>query len=162
MTQRFPDDRFLSGNFAPVRMECDAPDLEIEGDWPEDLQGTFLRNGSNPLFPPRDRYHLFSGDGMIHSFRIEGGRVAYRNRWVRTDKWKLEEREGRALFGMLGNPMTVIRWLRTPPSTSPTPMSSTMAGVFSRSRRAIPPSSSNRRASPPSAHGPSGGAWTAR
>ena len=106
MTQRFPDDRFLSGNFAPDRMECDAPDLEIEGDWPEDLQGTFLRNGSNPLFPPRDRYHLFSGDGMIHSFRIEGGRVAYRNRWVRTDKWKLEEREGRALFGMLGNPMT--------------------------------------------------------
>ena len=80
MTQRFPDDRFLSGNFAPVRAECDAPDLEIEGDWPEGLAGTFVRNGPNPLFPPRDKYHLFSGDGMIHAFDIEGGRVAYRNR----------------------------------------------------------------------------------
>ncbi len=106
MTQRFPDDRFLSGNFAPVRAECDALDLEIEGDWPEGLAGTFVRNGPNPLYPPRDKYHLFSGDGMIHAFDIEGGRVAYRNRWVRTNKWKLEREHGRALFGTLGNPMT--------------------------------------------------------
>ena len=106
MTQRFPDERFLSGNFAPVRTECDAPDLEIEGDWPEDLHGTLVRNGSNPLFPPRDRYHLFAGDGMLHAFAIGGGRVAYRNRWVRTEKWKLERQHGRALFGTFGNPIT--------------------------------------------------------
>lgn len=106
MTKRFPNERFLSGNFAPLRAECDAPDLEIEGDWPEDLAGTLVRNGSNPLFPPRDKYHLFSGDGMIHAFDIAGGRVAYRNRWVRTDKWKLERDHGRALFGTLGNPLT--------------------------------------------------------
>ena len=32
MTRPFPTQRFLRGNFAPVRFECDAPDLVIEGD----------------------------------------------------------------------------------------------------------------------------------
>ena len=83
MSQPFPDQRFLRGNFAPLRVECDAPDLVIEGEMPRDLHGTLLRNGPNPLFPPRDQYHMFSGDGMVHAFRIDNGRVSYRNRWVR-------------------------------------------------------------------------------
>ena len=106
MAERFSDQKFLSGNFAPIRFEADAPDLEIEGDFPESLRGTLYRNGPNPQFSPRDRYHIFSGDGMIHAFSIADGRVSYRNRWVRTNKWKLENAAGRALFGTFGNPMT--------------------------------------------------------
>ena len=35
--------------------------------------------------------HWFTGDGMIHGVRIEGGRAAwYRNRWVRTDSFENE------------------------------------------------------------------------
>ena len=87
-------------------MECDAPDLVIEGELPRDLHGTLLRNGPNPLYPPRDQYHMFSGDGMVHAFHIEDGHVSYRNRWVRTEKFQRERSAGRALYGTFGNPAT--------------------------------------------------------
>lgn len=115
MARPFPPSKFLSGNFAPLRAECDAPDLVVYGELPRDLAGTLYRNGPNPLFPPRDTYHPFAGDGMLHAFRIEDGRVAYRNRWVRTAKWRLEREAGEALFGTLGNPLTTdLRAVGTP------------------------------------------------
>ncbi len=106
MTTAFPRQRFLRGNFAPLRLECDAPDLIIEGEVPRDLNGTLLRNGPNPMYPPRDNYHMFSGDGMVHAFKIEDGRVSYRNRWVRTAKLERERAAGAALYGTFGNPAT--------------------------------------------------------
>ena len=97
---------YLAGNFAPVRSEDDF-DLEVDRArsrpaWP----ATFYRNGPNPQFEPRDAYHWFSGDGMIHAFFVEDGKVRYRNRYVRTPKWELEHAAGQALFGTFGNPMT--------------------------------------------------------
>lgn len=106
MSRTFPEQRFFRGNFAPLHFECDAPDLVLEGEIPKDLNGTLFRNGPNPLYPPRDRYHMFSGDGMIHAFRIENGRVDYQNRWVRTEKWRTERGAGEALYGTFGNPLT--------------------------------------------------------
>lgn len=106
MTEPFPPQRFLRGNFAPLRTECDAPDLVVHGDLPRALHGTLLRNGPNPFYPPRDAYHMFSGDGMVHAFHFAEGRVSYRNRWVMTDKLKRERAAGRALFGTFGNPAT--------------------------------------------------------
>ena len=47
---------------------------------------------------------LFAGDGMVHGFYIEDGRVDYRNRWVRTVKFDKERAAGRALFSAM-NPM---------------------------------------------------------
>jgi carotenoid cleavage dioxygenase len=96
---------YLSGNFAPVRSEDDF-ELKVEGEIPAALAGTFYRNGPNPQFEPRDAYHWFSGDGMIHGFFVEGGKVRYRNRYVRTPKWEVEHAAGRSLFGAFGNPMT--------------------------------------------------------
>lgn len=89
---------YLSGNFAPVRSEDDF-DLEIVGEFPADLAGTYYRNGPNPQFEPRGHYHWFTGDGMIHGFFVEAGKVSYRNRYVRTPKWQLEHAAGKALFG---------------------------------------------------------------
>lgn len=106
MTRPFPPQRFLRGNFAPVRFECDAPDLVIEGELPRGLHGTLLRNGPNPFYPPRDEYHMFSGDGMVHAFHFDADRVSYRNRWVRTAKLERERAAGEALFGTFGNPAT--------------------------------------------------------
>lgn len=106
MTRPFPRQRFLRGNFAPLRLECDAPDLVVEGELPRTLNGTLLRNGPNPMYPPRDDYHMFSGDGMVHAFRFDDGRVSYRNRWVRTAKLEAERAAGGALFGTFGNPAT--------------------------------------------------------
>jgi len=107
MSLPFPDRPFFSGNFAPVSFEADAADLPIHGELPKDLAGTLYRNGPNPQFAPRDpNHHWFIGDGMIHAFHIEDGRVSYRNRWVRTPKWELEHAAHGSLFGAWGNPMT--------------------------------------------------------
>jgi carotenoid cleavage dioxygenase-like enzyme len=82
----YPDDPALQGGFAPLRMECDAPDLVVEGSIPRELCGVFYRNGPNPQYAPRGHYHWFGGDGMIHAFQFEDGRVSYRNRYVRTGR----------------------------------------------------------------------------
>lgn len=92
------DDPLLRGAFEPLRAECDYADLVIEGTVPADLQGGLYRIGPNPQFAPRGAYNPLQGDGMIPAFHIAGGRVAYRNRWVRTRQWALEREAGRALF----------------------------------------------------------------
>jgi carotenoid cleavage dioxygenase len=103
MAEPHPADPLLCGPFEPLRMECDCPDLRIEGELPADLEGVLYRIGPNPQFPPRGPYNPLQGDGMVHAFRFAGGRVAYRNRWVRTMQWRLEREAGRALFAT-GNP----------------------------------------------------------
>jgi carotenoid cleavage dioxygenase len=108
MTKPFPDDPFLTGAMAPLGMEMDAPDLIVEGEIPADLDGTYFRNGPDPLHPPRagDVYHWFDGDGMIWKFDIHNGRVSAKNRWVRTEKFNRELEAGESLFGVFNNPMT--------------------------------------------------------
>jgi carotenoid cleavage dioxygenase len=97
---------YLSGNFAPIRSEDDFA-LEVAGEIPAGMRGALYRTGPNPQFEPRDpNHHWFAGDGMIHGFYLEGGKAAYRNRYVRTPKWRLENEAGRSLFGTFGNPMT--------------------------------------------------------
>jgi carotenoid cleavage dioxygenase-like enzyme len=96
---------FLEGNYAPVREEVTADDLPIVGKVPEGLEGLFVRNGPNPQFPPRNAYHWFDGDGMLHGVRLQGGKASYRNRYVRTEGWREENRAGKALYdGLLGMP----------------------------------------------------------
>lgn len=96
---------FLEGNFAPIWTESDAFSLPIVGELPAELQGALLRNGPNPQFMPANpNHHWFAGDGMIHAFTIENGRVRYRNRWVRTPKWLLENAAGRSLIDPFGPP----------------------------------------------------------
>src|SRR5215208_4963010 len=77
---------FQRGNYAPVTDELTEFDLPVEGAIPPELDGWYLRNGPNPR---QATGHWFTGDGMIHGVRLEGGRAAwYRNRWVRTDSFK--------------------------------------------------------------------------
>jgi carotenoid cleavage dioxygenase-like enzyme len=104
MAQPLPAHPNLVGAFAPLQMECDAFDLVIEGEIPKDLCGTFYRNGPNPQFAPVGGHHWFAGDGMLHAFHIENGKVSYKNRWARTKKWLMENEAGRSLFSPL-NPM---------------------------------------------------------
>ena len=99
-----PINPYLAGAFAPVRSEDDF-DLKITGEIPKGLSGAYYRNGPNPQFEPRGEYHWFGGDGMIHGFFVEDGKVRYRNRYVRTHKYLTEHAAGRSLFGTFGNPM---------------------------------------------------------
>jgi carotenoid cleavage dioxygenase-like enzyme len=76
---------FKRDNYAPVTDELTEFNLPVEGAIPAELDGWYLRNGPNPR---QATAHWFTGDGMIHGVRIEGGRAAwYRNRWVRTDSF---------------------------------------------------------------------------
>ena len=97
-------DILLGEGFEPIREEFTLGELAAEGKIPTGLEGTFYRIGPNPQFQPRGRYNPLMGDGMTHSFRIGRGRVAYRNRWVRTAQWRMERAAGRALFATSGDP----------------------------------------------------------
>ncbi len=93
----------LRGLFVPVTDELDVGDLAVTGTIPDGLDGTFMRNGPNPMFEPRGRYHMFDGDGMLHAVTFDGGTASYRNRWIRTAGLEAEQRAGRSLYGGLGD-----------------------------------------------------------
>jgi carotenoid cleavage dioxygenase len=78
---------YLEGNFAPVSEEVTATELHVRGELPEQLTGRYLRNGPNPTAPVEpSTYHWFTGDGMVHGIRLQGGRAEwYRNRHVRSE-----------------------------------------------------------------------------
>ena len=78
------DNPYLHGVYAPVVNETQASQLTIEGDLPSDLRGAYLRNGPNPQYQPKNRYHPFDGDGMIHRVEFDNGQASYSNRWVAT------------------------------------------------------------------------------
>jgi carotenoid cleavage oxygenase len=81
------ENRYLVGNFAPVKDELTKTNLPVEGAIPNDLNGRLLRNGPNPIAPDPASYHWFIGDGMLHGIELSDGKAAsYGNRWVRTDQ----------------------------------------------------------------------------
>ncbi len=41
--------RYLEGNYAPVREEATVTDLKVTGSIPTALDGRYLRNGPNPI-----------------------------------------------------------------------------------------------------------------
>ena len=98
MAVTFPDHPNLIGGYTPLQIESDTASLRIEGEIPRDLNGSFYRNGPNPQFAPRGDYHWFGGDGMIHAFHVENGKVSHLNRWARTIKWNMENEANESLF----------------------------------------------------------------
>ena len=84
----------LSGNLFPVAEETDVARCEVEGEIPEGLRGSFVRNGPNPMFEPIARYHMFDGDGMLHGFTFGDDGVSYRNRWIRSRGLRRELEHG--------------------------------------------------------------------
>jgi carotenoid cleavage dioxygenase len=90
---------YLEGNFAPVREEVQAEDLQVIGEIPAGLEGMFVRTGPNPQFDVIKSYHWFGGDGMLHGTRIKDGKVSYRNRYVQSWAYQKEKEAGRAVWG---------------------------------------------------------------
>ncbi|XP_060179671.1 probable carotenoid cleavage dioxygenase 4, chloroplastic [Lycium barbarum] len=84
----------LTANFAPVDelppTECEV----VKGSLPPYLDGAYIRNGSNPQYLPRGPFHLFDGDGMLHSTRISQGKAIFCSRYVKTYKYLLEKEAG--------------------------------------------------------------------
>ena len=59
MAEIYPSHPNLNENYAHLRMECEVNDLIIEGEIPQDLYGSFYRNGPDPQFSPLGKYHWF-------------------------------------------------------------------------------------------------------
>jgi carotenoid cleavage dioxygenase-like enzyme len=109
----------LQGNFAPWRMEGVAEDLEVVGEIPRDLNGTFYRNGPNPAYEPKGRYHWFDGDGMIHAITLRDGRASYRNRWVQSEGLLEERKAGKATYpGLLSMSATEVPTFKVTANTN--------------------------------------------
>ena|SRR3989338_2145522 len=93
---------FLQGIWQPLTEEYTLENCVVLGTLPKELNGTFYRNGPNPhyLYSAKN-YHMYEGDGMIHAISFNHGKVSYLNRWVRTEKFLLEEKAKKGLFGGL-------------------------------------------------------------
>ncbi|QLE58166.1 carotenoid oxygenase family protein [Nostoc sp. TCL26-01] len=89
---------YLQENFAPVKAEITVNNLPVIGELPPNLCGIFVRNGPNPQFPPLNRYNWIDGDGMLHGIQIRNGKAAYRDRFVQTRGFKMEQKTGRAIW----------------------------------------------------------------
>ncbi|ARN75639.1 carotenoid oxygenase family protein [Oceanicoccus sagamiensis] len=97
---------YLQNNYAPVLEEYSFDEgeggLRVEGEIPEALVGAFMRNGPNIAWQPNHYVYPADGDGMVHAVYFKDGRVHYRNRWVRTEGFKVEEKLGRSCYGSVG------------------------------------------------------------
>jgi carotenoid cleavage dioxygenase len=89
------------------RAEIDLVDCEVDGRIPDDLNGAFYRVGPDFQYPPKFPQNIpFDGEGHVSLFRFSNGRVDLKSRYVRTQRFKVQRRAGRALFGMYRNPFT--------------------------------------------------------
>jgi carotenoid cleavage dioxygenase len=93
---------FLKGIYAPVAGEIADDKLQVEGKLPDHLHGSYLRNGPNPRFAPKGKYHWFDGDGMVHAVHLAPSDTKvparYLCRHVRTAGLEEEEKAGKSLF----------------------------------------------------------------
>ncbi|XP_075506019.1 putative carotenoid cleavage dioxygenase 4, chloroplastic [Primulina tabacum] len=88
----------LSGNFYPTDELPPTACEVVEGTLPSCLTGAYIRNGPNPQFIPDGPYHLFDGDGMLHSIRIRDGEATFCSRYIKTYKYMVEREIGRPVI----------------------------------------------------------------
>lgn len=107
MNSTFPKTPDFEGLLAPVRIEAEVINLEVEGAIPMDIEGQFVRVQPDPLYPPMLGNDIFfNGDGMITSFRIKNGAVDMIQRYVETERVQKQLEAGRSVFGLYRNPYT--------------------------------------------------------
>ena len=105
---RFPDIPLYRGWGAPHRLESDVLDVElVQGSIPAALEGTLYRCGPDRQYPPLFKDDIFiDGEGMAHKFRFRSRHVQYRSRWVRNERFLLQQSAQRSLFGRYRNRYT--------------------------------------------------------
>ncbi|KAF7194380.1 Lignostilbene-alpha,beta-dioxygenase isozyme I [Pseudocercospora fuligena] len=107
VSQAFPSRPQFTHFMKPSRFEGEVSNLEIQGSIPNEINGTFFRVQPDPQFPPFiEDDPWFNGDGNVSAFRIENGKVHFKQRYVRTEKFVRERKAGRALLGKYRNKYT--------------------------------------------------------
>jgi len=104
MTIPFPKTPTFMTIDEPFRFEGDLYDLEVEGQIPGELDGTFYSVGPDQAFPPKmGDANPFNGDGFVRAFTIKDGHCDLKLRYVMTDRLKAERAARRGLFGNYRN-----------------------------------------------------------
>src|SRR5258708_5868748 len=95
-----PNDARFKGPFKPMRFEATVEDCVVShGEIPKDLCGGLYRVGPTWKRPTKSGNEgLLSLDGMVQGLVFDNGRADFRNRWVRTPKYLLEQEHGRGMF----------------------------------------------------------------
>jgi len=85
--------------FETLETEVELDSLPVEGQIPEWLTGTLLRNGP-AKFEAGDRKlkHWFDGYAMLHRFSFGGGHVSYANRFLQSKAYRAAL-NGKASYG---------------------------------------------------------------
>ena len=94
----------FGATYAPFGAEVDVRDCEVEGKIPANLSGGFYAVGPDPMYPLAPGNIPFDGDGHVRLFRIRNGRVDYRSRYVRTERYVAQDAARRNLMPMYRNP----------------------------------------------------------
>ena len=90
--------------FKPVHTECTDVELVPTAPIPDDIEGVFLRNGTNLQFPEtRGRSHMFNGAGMLHQVQVRNGKASYTNVYVKTPRYRVEESAGEDVYLHFGD-----------------------------------------------------------
>src|SRR5258708_39787172 len=86
--------------YCPVRDELrHAAVTLVSGRIPKDLEGVYLRNGTNTQFDKSyARPHAFTGAGMLHQIQIRSGKATYSNTYIRTPRFVFEDLAGREVY----------------------------------------------------------------
>jgi carotenoid cleavage dioxygenase-like enzyme len=101
---KFPSTGMFQGFNLPSRLEGNIFDLEVTGNIPKDINGTFYRVQTDHRLPPMYEDDIqFSGDGAVSAFRFENGHCDFTHRYVQTDRLKAETKARKALFGKYRN-----------------------------------------------------------
>lgn len=106
LQSKWPITRDLGGSTLPCRLEGEVEDLVILGEVPKQINGTFYRVMVDPFVPPHPNNVPVDGDGNISAFRFHDGHVDMKTRYVETERFKLERKAKKALFGLYRNPYT--------------------------------------------------------
>ncbi|KAL1859355.1 transcriptional regulatory protein rco1 [Paecilomyces lecythidis] len=106
LKSKWPQALDLTGSDKPCRFEGELADLVVLGSPPKEIDGTFYRVMCDPFVPPDSNNVPIDGDGNVSAFRIRNGQVDMKMRYVETERYKLEYRAKKNLFGLYRNPFT--------------------------------------------------------
>ncbi len=107
MSLKFPETPEFTGLYKPSRVETQVFDLEIEGEVPPAIDGTFFQVSPDSYYPPMLGQDIFfNGDGLVSAFTFNNGHVGLRRRYVQTDRLMAQWQERRSLNGVYRNQYT--------------------------------------------------------
>lgn len=93
----------FSSSFLSVPESYGPTQVSFDRALPSELRGTLFRNGPARMQRGDTQYHhWFDGDGMVHSFDLQGDALVHQAKMVHTDRFIEEEQAGRFLRGGFG------------------------------------------------------------